>query len=76
MDSDDGTATITTQAELADLIREEFEDLPGQRISVTQPIEQRINEMISGVQTRRGRQDCSATISTRSRTRPTNWRTC
>ena len=34
---------------LADRIRELFEDLPGQRISITQPIEQRIDEMTSGV---------------------------
>jgi cobalt-zinc-cadmium resistance protein CzcA len=40
---------ITTQAELADEIRELFKDLPGQRISVTQPIEQRMDEMTSGV---------------------------
>ncbi len=39
----------TTQSELADQIRELFEDLPGQHISVTQPIEQRMEEMTSGV---------------------------
>jgi cobalt-zinc-cadmium resistance protein CzcA len=38
-----------TQAELADQIRDLFQDLPGQRISVTQPIEQRMDEMTSGV---------------------------
>jgi cobalt-zinc-cadmium resistance protein CzcA len=38
-----------TQAQLANLIRDEFKELPGQRINITQPIEQRINEMISGV---------------------------
>ncbi len=37
-----------TQDELAELIEEELKGLPGQRISVTQPIEQRVNEMISG----------------------------
>ncbi|HEY7331050.1 MAG TPA: CusA/CzcA family heavy metal efflux RND transporter [Gemmataceae bacterium] len=40
---------ITTQAELADQIRDLFQDLPGQHITVTQPIEQRMEEMISGV---------------------------
>ncbi|MHB1423083.1 MAG: efflux RND transporter permease subunit [Gemmataceae bacterium] len=40
---------ITTQAELADEIRDLFKDLPGQRINVTQPIEQRMDEMTSGV---------------------------
>jgi cobalt-zinc-cadmium resistance protein CzcA len=40
---------IGTQAELEKRIREEFEDLPGQRINMLQPIEQRISEMISGV---------------------------
>ncbi len=40
---------ITTQAELAVQIRNLFEDLPGQHINVTQPIEQRMDEMISGV---------------------------
>jgi cobalt-zinc-cadmium resistance protein CzcA len=44
----DGQA-ITTQAELVDVIRDEFEALPGQRISITQPIQQRIDEMTSGV---------------------------
>jgi cobalt-zinc-cadmium resistance protein CzcA len=39
---------ITTQAELVELIRAEFEDLPGQRTSITQPIQQRIDEMTSG----------------------------
>ncbi len=38
-----------TQAELADQIRELFQDLPGQHITITQPIEQRMDEMISGV---------------------------
>ncbi len=40
---------ISTQAELADQIRDLFQDLPGQHITVTQPIEQRMEEMISGV---------------------------
>jgi cobalt-zinc-cadmium resistance protein CzcA len=40
---------IASQAELVDLIREELEELPGQRISITQPIQQRIDEMTSGV---------------------------
>jgi len=39
----------TTQAELTELIQRELRDLPGQRIAMTQPIEMRINEMISGV---------------------------
>src|SRR6185437_13505566 len=34
---------ITTQAELVDLIRSELEDLPGQRLLITQPIQQRID---------------------------------
>jgi cobalt-zinc-cadmium resistance protein CzcA len=38
-----------TQDELVELIAKEFESLPGQRLSFTQPIEQRVNEMISGV---------------------------
>lgn len=38
-----------TQAELAVLIEKEVRDLPGQRLSFSQPIELRINEMISGV---------------------------
>jgi cobalt-zinc-cadmium resistance protein CzcA len=38
-----------TQDELTDLIQKEFADLPGQKLSYTQPIEQRVNEMISGV---------------------------
>jgi cobalt-zinc-cadmium resistance protein CzcA len=46
----DGTP-VTTQDELEKEIRELFEHLPGQRISYQQPIEQRLNEMISGVKT-------------------------
>jgi len=38
-----------TQDELAELIEKEFADLPGQKLSFTQPIEQRVHEMISGV---------------------------
>jgi len=38
-----------TQDELVELIEQEFRDLPGQRLVFTQPIEQRVNEMISGV---------------------------
>ena len=38
-----------TQDELAALIQKELRDLPGQRIAMTQPIEMRLNEMISGV---------------------------
>jgi heavy metal efflux system protein len=39
----------STQAELTALVQHELRDLPGQRIAMTQPIEMRINEMISGV---------------------------
>ncbi|HMC90429.1 MAG TPA: CusA/CzcA family heavy metal efflux RND transporter, partial [Gemmataceae bacterium] len=38
-----------TQAELTELIEKELRQLPGQRIAISQPIEMRINEMISGV---------------------------
>src|SRR5262249_32087751 len=38
-----------TQDELVELIAREFALFPGQRLSFTQPIEQRVNEMISGV---------------------------
>lgn len=38
-----------TQDELTELIQRELRDLPGQRIAMTQPIEMRMNEMISGV---------------------------
>jgi cobalt-zinc-cadmium resistance protein CzcA len=37
-----------TQDELEDLIRRKFSPLPGQVLSYSQPIEQRVNEMISG----------------------------
>lgn len=39
----------TTQAELTTMIQRTLRDMPGQRIAMTQPIEMRINEMISGV---------------------------
>lgn len=38
-----------TQAELVEAVQRTLRDLPGQRIALTQPIEMRINEMISGV---------------------------
>ncbi|HEV3262500.1 MAG TPA: CusA/CzcA family heavy metal efflux RND transporter, partial [Gemmataceae bacterium] len=38
-----------TQAELTELIEKELRDLPGQRLAFSQPIELRINEMVSGV---------------------------
>jgi cobalt-zinc-cadmium resistance protein CzcA len=38
-----------TQADLTTLIEKELRALPGQRLSYTQPIEMRLNEMISGV---------------------------
>jgi cobalt-zinc-cadmium resistance protein CzcA len=37
-----------TQDELTDLIRDLFQPLPGQRLSFTQPIKQRVDEMTSG----------------------------
>jgi cobalt-zinc-cadmium resistance protein CzcA len=39
----------TTQAELTDLISERLRSLPGQRLIYLQPIEMRMNEMVSGV---------------------------
>jgi cobalt-zinc-cadmium resistance protein CzcA len=38
-----------TQEELVALLDKEIRSLPGQRYGISQPIEQRINEMISGV---------------------------
>lgn len=38
----------TTQSELTELVDKELRQLPGQRIAFSQPIELRINEMISG----------------------------
>ena len=38
-----------TQDELTELIQESLRELPGQRLAMTQPIEMRLNEMISGV---------------------------
>jgi cobalt-zinc-cadmium resistance protein CzcA len=42
---------IRTQDELETKIREVFEPLPGQLLDFTQPIEQRVKEMISGART-------------------------
>jgi len=39
----------STQAELVELVQRELRDLPGQRFSISQPIEMRMNEMIAGV---------------------------
>lgn len=38
----------TTQAELTELLEEKLKDLSGQKISFSQPIEMRMNEMVSG----------------------------
>lgn len=38
-----------SQDELTELVHKALRDLPGQRIAMTQPIEMRLNEMISGV---------------------------
>ncbi len=38
-----------TQEELTNLVQEELRDLPGPRLAMSQPIEMRMNEMISGV---------------------------
>ncbi len=42
---------VSTQAELTGRIEKELRDMPGQRNAFTQPIEMRLNEMISGVRT-------------------------
>jgi cobalt-zinc-cadmium resistance protein CzcA len=39
----------TSQAEMVDVIQRVLRDMPGQKIALTQPIEMRMNEMISGV---------------------------
>ncbi len=39
----------STQEELTTLVQEELRDLPGPRLAMSQPIEMRMNEMISGV---------------------------
>jgi heavy metal efflux system protein len=38
-----------TQEELTELIKAELRDVPGQRLAFSQPIEMRLNEMVSGV---------------------------
>jgi len=38
-----------TQDELTELIQKTLREIPGQKIAMTQPIEMRLNEMISGV---------------------------
>jgi cobalt-zinc-cadmium resistance protein CzcA len=46
-----------TQAELSELIDRELRTIPGQRLAFTQPIEMRLNEMLSG-----GRTDVTAKV--------------
>ncbi len=43
-----GWTRATTQSELTDHIAELLRDIPGQNVMMTQPIEMRMNEMISG----------------------------
>src|SRR5580765_6116403 len=38
-----------TQAELTELVEMHLRDLPGQRLEFLQPIEMRMNEMVSGI---------------------------
>src|SRR5258705_13743285 len=40
--------TVRTQAELMDQIKDELENVPGMVFKASQPIEQRVNEMIAG----------------------------
>lgn len=44
----EGWTKARTQAELSDRIAHLLRDLPGQTVAMTQPIEMRINEMVSG----------------------------
>jgi cobalt-zinc-cadmium resistance protein CzcA len=46
-----------TQAELGELIDKELREIPGQKLAFTQPIEMRINEMLSG-----GRSDVTVKV--------------
>jgi len=39
----------STQYELTELVQKTLREMPGQKIAMTQPIEMRLNEMISGV---------------------------
>lgn len=43
------TKSASTQAELTDLIEQHLRDLPGQRLEFLQPIEMRMNEMVTGI---------------------------
>jgi cobalt-zinc-cadmium resistance protein CzcA len=43
-----------TQAELTDLLDKTLRDLPGQKLAYSQPIEMRMNEMVSGVRAELG----------------------
>jgi cobalt-zinc-cadmium resistance protein CzcA len=43
------TKRASTQAELTDLIEQHLRDLPGQRLEFLQPIEMRMNEMVTGI---------------------------
>jgi cobalt-zinc-cadmium resistance protein CzcA len=45
----EGWTRAKTQDQLTELIQKELRDLPGQRIAMTQPIEMRMNELVSGV---------------------------
>ena len=45
----EGWTRARTQEELTALVQEELRDLPGPRLAMSQPIEMRMNEMISGV---------------------------
>lgn len=50
----EGWQRAKTQDELTALIQRELRDLPGQRIAMTQPIEMRMNELVSGVRSEVG----------------------
>src|SRR5262249_30018356 len=43
------TKNAHTQAELTELIEQHLRDLPGQRLEFLQPIEMRMNEMVTGI---------------------------
>lgn len=50
----EGWKRAKNQDQLTELIQKELRDLPGQRIAMTQPIEMRMNELVSGLRSEVG----------------------
>ena len=70
------TGTIHTKEELSRDVEKQLASYPGVIFNFTQPAEDAVDEALTGLKIRAGRQSLSAAISTCSRKRPSKFATC